>query len=150
MEFLWKQIHIQNIGFWVYTFFCAVNLIGVTIWTYIKRRTIWPSILRYAFLKFSFLGFFPFLTLGWIVMLTSYHTDIFTVIILYFIGFTSILHRQYVLTFLQEIPKLPEYPNQKKQLKFMRKFTKHTIYYYLITGYFFSMGTILLYFILTD
>ena len=149
MEFLWKQIHIQNIGFWVYTF-CAVNLIGVTIWTYIKRRTIWPSILRYAFLKFSFLGFFPFLTLGWIVMLTSYHTDIFTVIILYFIGFTSILHRQYVLTFLQEIPKLPEYPTQKKQLKFMRKFTKHTIYYYLITGYFFSMGTILLYFILTD
>ena len=147
MDFFWSQIHIQNIWFLVYTF-CAVNLIGITIWTYLKRRTMWSSILRRAFLKFSFLGFFPFLTLGWIAMLTSYHIDIFAVILLYFIGFTSILHRQYALTFLQEISKLPEYPNQKKQLEFMQELTKHTVYYYLVTGYFFSMGTVLLYFIL--
>ena len=147
MEFLWKQIYIQNIGFWVYTF-CAINLIGATIWTYLKRRSMWSSVLKHAFLKFSCLGFFPVLILGWVAMLTSYHGDIFAVAILYFIGFTSILHRQYALTFLQEIPKIHEYPNQKIQLKFMYEITKHTIYYYLVTGYFFSMGTILLYYII--
>ena len=76
-------------------------------------------------------GVIPFLVTAWAGVSNVGYTKEFLSASLYFSGFSSILLRQYALTFLQDLPNMPKYPYSEYQIQCLKTIKKRRIFWLL-------------------
>jgi hypothetical protein len=139
-----RTYEVINFGLCIYTT-CVIIIIGGALWSYKSTRAFWTRHVKRAYFQFALMGTFPWLITGWLLLLDIGYTGELVVAVLYCTGITAILLRQYALTFLKELDKMPNYPHSKYQLQVFNEIKDQKVFYFVVTIYFFIMGTLALF-----
>ena len=149
METLFYQIYKQHDPrFWIITVGLVILFLAGII-GHLKNRFMYTSALKSAYLQLWLLGVFPLFSFMWIGMLDMPCSNTFLVLTLYWFGISIVLSWRHTLIFLQEIPKECNNPILRRQWVFMNELKKHFIAHLVGVIYFFAMGTMSLYLLLT-
>ena len=147
MQVLEKINASTNLGLYIYIT-GSIIIIGEALWNYKSTGAFWTPRVKQAYFRFFLIGKLPWIIMCCLLVLDSAYsayTEELLVIVLYYTGITAILLRKYVLVFLQELDKMPNYPRSEYQLQVFNEIKDHKILYFAITIYFFIMGTLALF-----
>ncbi len=136
-----------NLGLYIYIT-GSIIIIGGALWNYKSTGVFWTPRVKQAYFRFFLIGELPWIIMCCLLVLDSAYsayTEELLVIVLYYTGITAILLRKYVLVFLQELDKMPSYPRSEYQLQVCNEIKDQKILYFMITIYFFIMGTLALF-----
>ena len=149
MQVLEKINASTNLGLYIYIIGSIIIIIGGALWNYKSTGSFWPPRVKQAYFRFFLIGKLPWIIMCCLFLLGSAYTSAYTeellVAVLYCTGITAILLRKYVLVFLQELDKMPNYPSSEYQLQVFNEIKDHKILYFATTIYFFIMGTLALF-----
>ena len=144
MQVLEKINASTNLGLYIYII-GSIIIIGGALWNYKSTGSFWSPRVKQAYFRFFLIGKLPWIIMCCLFLLGSAYTEELLVAVLYCTGITAILLRKYVLVFLQELDKMPNYPRSEYQLQVFNEIKDHKILYFAITIYFFIMGTLALF-----
>lgn len=144
MQVLEKINASTNLGLYIYII-GSIIIIGGTLWNYKSTGPFGTPRVKQAYFRFFLIGKLPWIIMCCLFLLGSAYTEELLVAVLYCTGITAILLRKYVLFFLQELDKMPNYPRSEYQLQIFNEIKDHKILYFAITIYFFIMGTLALF-----
>jgi len=144
MQVLEKINASTNLGLYIYII-GSIIIIGGTLWNYKSTGPFGTPRVKQAYFRFFLIGKLPWIIMCCLFLLGSAYTEELLVAVLYCTGITAILLRKYVLFFLQELDKMPNYPRSEYQLQVFNEIKDHKILYFAITIYFFIMGTLALF-----
>ena len=144
MQVLEKINASTNLGLYIYII-GSIIIIGGALWNYKSTGSFWSPRVKQAYFRFFLIGKLPWIIMCCLFLLGSAYTEELLVAVLYCTGITAILLRKYVLVFLQELDKMPNYPSSEYQLQVFNEIKDHKILYFAITIYFFIMGTLALF-----
>lgn len=145
MQLLLAQIYERlSLEFFIITLFVVI-IIGGALWNYKSTGAFWTRRVKRAYFRFALMGMLPWLITGWLFLLEIGFTRELMVAFPYCTGIAIILVHRYVFVFLQELDKMPNYPRSEYQLQVFNEIKDHKILYFMITIYFFIMGTLALF-----
>ena len=144
MQVLEKINASTNLGLYIYII-GSIIIIGGALWNYKSTGPFGTPRVKQAYFRFFLIGKLPWIIMCCLFLLGSAYTEELLVAVLYCTGITAILLRKYVLFFLQELDKMPNYPRSEYQLQIFNEIKDHKILYFAITIYFFIMGTLALF-----
>ena len=139
MECLFIQ---NNLHLWVNIIF-FITAVGAFC-PYLKWRKLYTPAVKHKHLTLMLCGVIPFLVTAWAGVSNVGYTKEFLSASLYFSGFSSILLRQYALTFLQDLPNMPKYPYSEYQIQCLKTIKKRRLSFVIIALYLFFTGTLIL------
>ena len=148
MQVLEKINASTNLGLYIYII-GSIIIIGGALWNYKSTGSFWTPRVKQAYFRFFLIGKLPWIIMCCLFLLGSAYTSAYKeellVAVLYCTGITALLLRKYVLVFLQELDKMPNYPRSEYQSQVFNEIKDHKILYFAITIYFFIMGTLALF-----
>ena len=139
MECLFIQ---NNLHLWVNIIF-FITAVGAFC-PYLKWRKLYTPAVKHKHLTLMLCGVIPFLITAWAGVSNVGYTKEFLSASLYFSGFSSILLRQYALTFLQDLSNMPKYPYSEYQIQCLKTIKKRRLSFVIIALYLFFTGTLIL------